>query len=106
MSDNNGGNAPALALAPAQLIMSTATLTKAVRALLQDVQGDKGSGFLIDYNDPTNLTPKVMETTNTSYTYIHTHTHTHIHTHTHTYTHTHTLSVNAPCQHTLSTPTL
>ena len=30
----------------------------AVRALLQDVQGDKGSGFLLDYNDPTNLTPK------------------------------------------------
>ena len=22
------------------------------------MQGDKGSGFLIDYNDPTNLTPK------------------------------------------------
>ena len=49
------------ALAPAQLIMSTATLTKAVRALLQDVQGNKGSGFLIDYNDPTNLTPKVRK---------------------------------------------
>ena len=58
--DNTGSSTgtPPLPLAPAQLIMSTATLTKAVRALLQDVQGDKGSGFLIDYNDPTNLTPK------------------------------------------------
>ena len=34
--------------------MSTATLTKAVRALLQDVEG----GFNIEYTDPTNKTPR------------------------------------------------
>ena len=37
-----------------QLVMSTATLTKAVRALLQDVEG----GFNIEYTDPTNKTPR------------------------------------------------
>ena len=38
---------------PVQLVMATATLTKAVRALLTDVNG----GFNIEYADPTNKTP-------------------------------------------------
>ncbi|KAJ1415827.1 P-loop containing nucleoside triphosphate hydrolase protein [Ochromonadaceae sp. CCMP2298] len=39
---------------PAQLVMATATLTKAVRVLLEDVEG----GFNIEYNDPDNKTPR------------------------------------------------
>ena len=37
-----------------QLVMATATLTKAVKLLLTDVNG----GFNIDYADPTNKTPR------------------------------------------------
>ena len=40
-----------------QLIMASATLTKAVRSLLSDV---KGGGFTIEYADPTNKTPKKL----------------------------------------------
>jgi len=40
---------------PAQLIMATATLTKAVRSLLTDVEG----GFNIEYSDPNNKTPRL-----------------------------------------------
>ena len=39
---------------PLQLVMATATLTKAVRSLLEDVEG----GFNIEYADPDNKTPK------------------------------------------------
>ena len=34
---------------PVQLVMATATLTKAVRALLADVKGDGGNGFIVNF---------------------------------------------------------
>jgi superfamily II DNA/RNA helicase len=40
---------------PVQVIMATATLTKAVRTLIDDVQN---GGFNIEFNDPDNLTPR------------------------------------------------
>ena len=44
---------------PAQVIMATATLTKAVKSLLTDVQG----GFNIEYSDPSNQTPRAAQQT-------------------------------------------
>ena len=40
-----------------QIIMATATLTKAVRALLSDVAGGAGA-FNIEFSDPDNITPR------------------------------------------------
>ena len=40
---------------PVQVVMATATLTKAVRTLIDDVQN---GGFNIEFNDPDNLTPR------------------------------------------------
>jgi len=42
---------------PVQLVMATATLTKAVRALLLDVEG----GFNLEFSDPSNPTPKKID---------------------------------------------
>lgn len=44
---------------PAQVVMATATLTKAVKSLLTDVQG----GFNIEYSDPSNQTPRAAQQT-------------------------------------------
>eukprot|EP01039_Chlorochromonas_danica_P009169 gene9169-10122_t len=41
-----------------QLIMATATLTKSVKALLQEVQSENGGAFDINYTDPSNPTPR------------------------------------------------
>jgi len=40
---------------PVQVVMATATLTKAVRTLIDDVQN---GGFNIEFNDPDNLTQR------------------------------------------------
>eukprot|EP01038_Epipyxis_sp_PR26KG_P014050 gene14050-18843_t len=46
---------------PVQLVMATATLTKSVRSLLSDVQGE--GGFNIEFPDPSNKTPKKLDGT-------------------------------------------
>ena len=46
-----------------QLIMATATLTNAVKALLQDLTGDgTGPSFNVEFSDPSNLTPRKNHT--------------------------------------------
>jgi superfamily II DNA/RNA helicase len=47
---------------PAQVVMCTATLTKPVKQLLSDVNGN----FNIEFSDPSNLTPKKLSGAETS----------------------------------------
>lgn len=70
-ADAEAGEAPELEVAreDVQLVMATATLTKAVRALLDDVSaaraggGKRSEGFNIEFSDPSNKTPRKFDGT-------------------------------------------